>query len=422
MLRIFVLSIVCLGFVTSTWSQVITITGKVLHAETKEILPFANVTTIESQRGTATNGDGEFALNIKKQEISDTMLVSFIGFESLKMPMKELKTSGNVFELYPASETLDEFVLSPLTAHEFMREVVREIPNNITQHQFSALGYYSDKAKENEGYLGQNEAVIKSYFPNFSDTSSSNQHQVVLYNERKDLAKLEFMAKKLKKEERKYKEELEEKGDDTTEVKFLDPRTMFGGLNNVMEAMYIDGTNTFLDTTEFNKYSFEYHNKPIYTETGEEITLIHAKTKRRLEGFKAKGKIYIDRKSLAIVKMEFKGDFKIPLLIRPVLLFMGIGIKKPKLHYARSFQKIDGAWYPKEIFYTINLNLIEKKLFKENIDSMFKLQQAYSIQQINIESPTQIEENKRYSEDKTLAEQVFPDPAVDWSSIQKVQF
>ena len=423
MLRLLLLHVTLLCFVSSGLAQTLTISGKVLNADTKEILPFANVTTTVSKLGTATNGEGEFRFNIRKSDIpSDSLLVSFIGFESYKVPLKTLKTEGNIFELIPASETLDEFVLSPLTAHEFMKRVVEEIPNNMTSKAFSALGYYSDRAKENDGYLGQNEAVIKSYFPNFSDTTSDNQHQVVLYNERKDLAELQFMAKKMKKEERKHREELEEKGDDSTEVNFMDPRTMFGGLSSVMDAMYIDGTNTFLDTNEFDKYEFEFHDKPIYSENGDEITLIHAQTKRRIDGFKAKGKIYIDRKSMAVIKMEFKGDMRIPVLLKPVLFVMGIGIKNPKLHYARSYRKIDDAWYPKDVFYTINLNLIEKRMFKKNIDSMFNLQQVFSLQHINIESPGGIEEEKLYTEEKTLADQVFPEDHINWSSINKVQF
>lgn len=422
MLRRIILQITFLYFILPGLAQTITVTGTILNADTKEILPFANISTIQSKLGTATNGGGHFSLNIRKTDLSDTLLVSFIGFEPVKTPLKSLSVSDNIIELIPASETLDEFVLSPLNAYEFMKEVVKEIPNNMTSTTFSALGYYSDKAKENEGYLGQNEAVVKSYFPNFSDTTKTNQHQIVLYNERKDLADLKFMAKKLKKEEAKAREELKEEGNDTTEVHFMDPRTMFGGLESVMSAMYIDGTNEFLDTTKFKKYEFQYHDKPLYSETGEEITLIHAKTKRRVDGFKASGKIYINRNSLAIIKMEFKGDMKIPMLLKPILFVMGIGIKNPELHYARSYLDINGKWFPKDIYYTVKLNLIEKHLFKKNVNSMFNLQQVYSVQQINIESPEQIEEPKRYTEKKTIAEQVFDDPLVNWNSIQKVQF
>lgn len=416
------LSISFLCCFLSALAQNITITGTIVNAETQDILPFANVTTLQSKLGTATNGSGHFSLNMRTSDINDTLLVSFIGFESVKTPINTLSTSGNVIELTPASETLDEFVLSPLNAYDFMKAVVREIPNNLASSSFSALGYYSDKAKENEGYLGQNEAVIKSYFPNFSDTAQENQHQVVLYKERKDLAELKFMAKKLKKEEEKEREILKEKGDDTTSVNFMDPRTMFGGLESVLSAMYIDGTNEFLDTNKFKKYEFKYHDKPLYSEDGKEITLIHARTKRRVDGFKAEGKIYIDRNSLAIIKMEFKGDMRLPLVLKPILFVMGIGIKNPELHYARSYQEMDGQWFPKDIYYTVNLNLIEKHMFKKNVNSMFNLQQVFSIQNINIENPTTIEDTKRYSDDKTLAEQVFKESDINWNSINKVQF
>lgn len=422
MLRIIALFVfLFFGFVQSL-AQTLIVSGKIINIDTKDELPFANVTTIKSKLGTATDGEGVFRLKIREKDISDSIMVSFIGFESYKAPIKSLKKTNNIIELIPSSETLNEFVLSPLTANEFMKEVVIEIPNNRTQKPFSAISYYSDKAKENEGYLGQNEAVVKSYFPNFSDTSVDNQHQIVLYDERKDLSKLQFMAKRLRKEEDKYKDDLKEKGDDSTEVNFMDPRTMFGGLDNVMEAMHLDSSDVFLDTNQFKKYEFKFHNKPLYSENGDEITLIHAKTKRRVEGFKAEGKIYVDRKSLAIIKMEFKGDLKIPILLKPILFVMGIGIKNPKLHYARTYQKIDGSWYPNEIYYTIKLNLIQKRLFKKNINSMFNLQQVFSMQNIVIDQPEEIEVDKRYTEEKPLAEQVFEHSSINWSNIKKVQF
>ena len=101
---------------------------------------------------------------------------------------------------------------------------------------------------------------------------------------------------------------------------------------------------------------------------------------------------------------------------------MGIGIKKPELHYARSYQKIDGSWYPKDIYYTVKLNLIEKHLFRKNVNSMFNLQQVFSVQHINVEHPEQVTKEKLYTEKKALAEQVYPKDDVNWSIINKVQF
>lgn len=420
-MRATVFFIIYISLTSILFGQNINVTGVVTNKETGETLPFSNLVSLPSNMGIATDENGAFDLQFNKTQLNDTLIVSFIGFESLKLSVSQLKPQHNI-ELVPLSETLDEFVLTPLTAHDFMKMVVSSIPKNTPSTPFSALGFYSDKAKEGNGFLGENEAVIKSYFPNISDTTIQNQHQVVLYNERKDLAELKFMAKKLKKEEEKERKKLAKKGNDSTEVDFMNPREMFGGLDEVMKNLTISGDEAFLDTINYKKYDFQFNDKPIYTDEGKEITLIHAKTIRRNEGFKASGKIYIDRESLAIIKMDFTGDLKIPLIIRPVLFVMGIGIEKPKLHYARNFVKKGELWYPKNIFYTINLKLTEKKIFKKNITSNFKIQQAFHIQSYTLTDSEEIVKEKRYTPKKTLAEQVHPEKNIHWNMINKIKF
>ncbi|MGB1293842.1 MAG: carboxypeptidase-like regulatory domain-containing protein [Flavobacteriales bacterium] len=415
-----IIYIIC--FITLTaQTKTVTINGLVRNAENKEALPYANLITVPSNTGTTTDYSGNFNLSINASQLKDTVYVSFIGFEIQKFPVQDLKQNMNI-DLIPITETLDEFVLTPLTPHEFMKNVARQLQQNTPNEPFSTLGYYTDLAKENDGFLGENHAVIKSYFPNLLDTTVKNQHQVVLYEERTELDDLVFMAKKRKKEEAKAKERRAENGEDSTDFNIINPREMFGGLNEVVKQLSLNGDELFLDTNNFNKYDFQFNPTPIYTTEGNEITLIHAKTKRRQDGFKANGKIYVDRNSMSIIKMEFRGDIRIPIYLKPILLLAGIGIQNPKLHYARNFEKMNDAWYPKNVFYTINLGLTEKKLFKKNTHSNFTIQQSFHIQKYNLEQPKNIAKSKRYSDEKTIADQVFPDPNITWDMIKRVKF
>jgi len=402
-------------------TKTITINGQVRNVENQEALAYANIITVPSNTGTTTDFSGNFNLSINASHLKDTVYVSFIGFEIQKIPVQDLKQNMNI-DLIPITETLDEFVLTPLTPHEFMKIVVTKLPENTPSEPFSTLGYYSDLAKENDGFLGENQVAIKSYFPNLLDTTVKSQHQIVLYEERTELDELVFMAKKRKKQEAKERKKRVENGEDTTEYSMFNPREMFGGLDEVNEQLTLNGEELFLDTNNFKKYDFQFNSTPLYSEEGNEITLIHAKTKRRQDGFKASGKIYIDRNSMSIMKMEFKGDIRIPVIAKPILLLAGIGIQNPKLHYARNFKKINDTWYPKNVFYTIDLGVTEKRLFKKNIHSNFTIEQTFHIQKYNLEQPEKIAKSKRYSDKKTIAEQVFPDPNITWDMIKRVKF
>lgn len=402
-------------------TKTITIKGQVRNAENQEGLAYTNIITVPTHLGVTSDFSGNFSLPLNESHLKDTVYVSFIGFEIQKIPVQDLKQNMNI-DLIPITETLDEFVLTPLTPHEFMKIVVTQLRENTPSEPFSTIGYYSDLAKENNGFLGENQAVIKSYFPNLLDTTVKNQHQVVLYKERTELDELVFMAKKRKKEEAKERKKRVENGEDSTDYNLINPREMFGGLNEVVKQLTVEGGELFLDTNHFNKYDFQFNPAPLYSDEGNEITLIHAKTKRRQDGFKAAGKIYIDRNSMSIIKMEFKGDIRIPVYIKPILLLAGIGIQNPKVHYARNFENINEKWYPKNVFYTVHLGLTEKKLFKKNIHSNFTLQQTFHIQKYNLEQPEKIAKSKRYSGKKTIAEQVFPDPNITWDMIKRVKF
>lgn len=59
------------------------ITGYVRDAETKEVLPAANIQIIGTLRGTITNNDGRFQLEV--EHLPTALLISYIGYESKKI-------------------------------------------------------------------------------------------------------------------------------------------------------------------------------------------------------------------------------------------------------------------------------------------------------------------------------------------------
>jgi len=94
----------------------ITITGKIIDGETKEILPFVNVTINEETTGkivTGTTTDDNGRFEVVDIPIGKYVLnISFLGFESIK---RKISSGGlnpifdlGKIELKPSSETLDE--------------------------------------------------------------------------------------------------------------------------------------------------------------------------------------------------------------------------------------------------------------------------------------------------------------------------
>ncbi|MDR9365044.1 MAG: TonB-dependent receptor [Balneolaceae bacterium] len=91
----------------NTSAQVEALTGTVVDAETDEPLPGVNILLKGTSRGTSTNVDGEFELEV--ESLQDTLIVSYIGYQTMEVPINgrtELDLS-----LQPQAITGEELVV-----------------------------------------------------------------------------------------------------------------------------------------------------------------------------------------------------------------------------------------------------------------------------------------------------------------------
>src|SRR5664279_3934767 len=65
------------------------ITGKIVDDETSEPLPFATIALKNKGKGTVTNINGDFGLKITSDFYSDTLSVSYLGYQGREIPVKD---------------------------------------------------------------------------------------------------------------------------------------------------------------------------------------------------------------------------------------------------------------------------------------------------------------------------------------------
>jgi hypothetical protein len=102
MKRLTLTLILLLSIMSTAFSQsakAITLTGKILDAETGEVLVGATVLLKGTKTGAQTDFNGMFEFNIKTNDTVGIVVFSYIGFEELEMPIKAFKrsTDKNVF-------------------------------------------------------------------------------------------------------------------------------------------------------------------------------------------------------------------------------------------------------------------------------------------------------------------------------------
>ncbi|MBK8567682.1 MAG: carboxypeptidase-like regulatory domain-containing protein [Saprospiraceae bacterium] len=72
---------------SALFSQKLTsVKGVVTDAQTKEPLPFVNVAFVGTPVGTTTDLDGSYSMDTKWG--SDSLQISFVGYETVKVPVK----------------------------------------------------------------------------------------------------------------------------------------------------------------------------------------------------------------------------------------------------------------------------------------------------------------------------------------------
>ncbi|TMM31290.1 carboxypeptidase-like regulatory domain-containing protein [Polaribacter aestuariivivens] len=128
------LFILCFVFSLSIFSQkdslqIKTLKGQVVHAENNKALSAAHILNLNSVNGTITNEDGFFELPTR---VNDTILVSFLGFSSIKLKVTNELLKGNELEiaLYEKPEEVKEVVIKSTKLIGVLEIDVKQVPKD----------------------------------------------------------------------------------------------------------------------------------------------------------------------------------------------------------------------------------------------------------------------------------------------------
>ncbi len=135
------------------------VSGKVTDKETGEGIPFANVYFVGTTIGATTDFEGYFKINYSTPV--DSLMASYVGYESKVKPLENLPTQKLDFQLDPKSFNLKEIVISPgeNPAWRIMRNVIEKKNSNdkrkLKAYQFESynkvevdVDNISDKARK----------------------------------------------------------------------------------------------------------------------------------------------------------------------------------------------------------------------------------------------------------------------------------
>ncbi|MGI4823926.1 MAG: carboxypeptidase-like regulatory domain-containing protein [Janthinobacterium lividum] len=98
---------------TSARAQLIK--GRVSDVKTGQPLPFVNIGVVGKALGTVTNEQGQYQLTFQESLAADTVRISYLGYQALKLPLRQLSAQPNVL-LSSAPVSLSEVQVSAKNA------------------------------------------------------------------------------------------------------------------------------------------------------------------------------------------------------------------------------------------------------------------------------------------------------------------
>ncbi len=105
--------------------------GILLDNSTKEPLPYANIYVLHQNRGTISNENGWFLLNIEGLKKTDTVQIKYVGYTPLLLPLAALDSSSTIY-LKEEIFNLDEILVFAKTpdARSIVKRVIANMDSN----------------------------------------------------------------------------------------------------------------------------------------------------------------------------------------------------------------------------------------------------------------------------------------------------
>lgn len=324
--------------------DLISISGKVVNAKNKKALPNVTLSVPGTNIATVSNSEGKFTLKIPEESVGNGIRAYQLGFRSMTVDGQGLKGEKEiVIRMVPIGKVLDEVIVTDSDPKEIVREALRKIPENYSNSNNLFSGFYRETVQKGSRFVSISEAIL--------DVLKRPYKSRVTNGEKVQINK----GRRL----------LSQKASDTLAVKLVGGPYMAVLLDAVKNGEHIFGIDE-LDDFDFkmeapasidDRMHYTIGFKPIY----------------RREYPLHKGKLFIDKESMAISRVEFELDMSDKDKVTDYILK-----KKPSGLYFRpqevsgvvTYKLVDGRSYINYLSSVMKFKCDwKKKLFSSNYTS-----------------------------------------------------
>jgi hypothetical protein len=171
--------------------------GRVVDAITNSPLIFADITIDNTNIGTITNKEGEFALKIPNNQLNSSLVISFLGYSSKAVPVTDFNTDLKIIKLNPVITKLDEVSFTlPKDAKSLVKKALENNGDKYLDDKVKMTAFYRETIKKGRRNASLAEAVVNIYKEPYSTYKKDN---IELLKSRKstNYSRLDTVALKL---------------------------------------------------------------------------------------------------------------------------------------------------------------------------------------------------------------------------------
>ena len=333
------------------------IKGRVINKKNKRALAYASIGLRGKAIGTISNIDGEFLLNLQEKYFKDTLTFSFIGFKNTEIPINKIKSDKINVELKEDFISLQEVVIRNTDPLALLKSSINKFDQNYPNHPSLLTAFYRESVSKNRNYMIYLESILDIYKSSYQSTN------------RLDMAKV-FQSRKIYDSNRL----------DTVSLRLK------GGVEGCLQLDIVKNKIDFLNPENFHLYNFHladissFNNHPVY--------IIHFQPKAKLQYPLMQGDLYIDTRSLAIIRAEFSfpitrvGETRHRFIVQKS---SKTKVRPLRIEYTVSYKNINGKYYLNHTKGNLKFKVRHKrKFFAKTFETSFEMA-VTQVDTINIE-------------------------------------
>ena len=251
------------------------VSGTVCDAKSGDRLAQVSVMASGSGEAVVTNEDGVFTLKTEKDV--QTLVVSYVGYRTLRVNVKNQGEKPLDIRLTPVSVQLHEVVVWTSDPRQLVRIAMDKIPENYSRKPELMECFYRETAMKRQNYIYVAEGVVDMYKSAY--TKGTWRDRVAI---------------------RKGRRLLSPRQKDTLSVKVM------GGPVQPVQLDVVKNPDFLLNPEELENYSFELMPSQMIDDREQFVVAISPLIPQPYALYY--GRLYIDRETMAFTRVELELD------------------------------------------------------------------------------------------------------------------